>query len=587
MLIKKEIAKKILDTLLIIITTLSLILFFTILGFEIQDNLISIIDYLLHIIIILFILQELIRWFIIRDKKSYLKQRWFENIVALFLLINLFIPEIKIIHLIKLIPYINEKTATLLYLGFIHFLIIFVVLVKILRYTHLISNLKLPPGAIFTISFAIIIMFGTTLLLLPNATISSKPISFIDALFTSTSAVCVTGLVVLDTAKDFTLLGQFIILFLIQVGGLGVMTFTTFFALFLSGTISFKYRILMKDFLSQENISEVKTLLLKIISFTFTIELFGAMFLYISSGGTLTKFDLYSFYESLFHSVSAFCNAGFSIFTAGMTNPLYVNNYIYHTIIMLLIITGGLGFTTLTNISQIRPWKKYIRLRHRLNLNSKIILSSTIILILGGTLLITFFEPYFFDRSLSFGEKLFHSLYLSVTSRTAGFNIAPMAALTPVTITILLPLMWIGASPGGTGGGIKTTTISLAVLTLYNLMRGKDKVELFGREISLDSIRKAFMVIFSSLIFLCISTIILIWSEPDKAPLNLIFEAVSAIGTVGLSIDITPHLGTGGKVIIIFLMFIGRIGVLTFFLSFVKLGKPLKYNLPKSNIVVG
>lgn len=584
--IKKDDLKIILDILLILIAIFSFALFITILGFEIDNKYIPIIDFVLKVIIILFIIQELTRWLLITNIKQYLKIRWFENIVAFSLMIDLFIPEFEIINLFLLIPNIDYKTAKLLYLGLIHFIIVFVVIIKILRYNYIILKLKLPPGAIFSLSFAAIILFGTSLLLLPRST-TMQSISFIDSLFTSTSAVCVTGLVVLDTAKDFTILGQIIILFLIQIGGLGVMTFTTFFAFYLSGSVSFKYKVLMKDLLSQDSLSEIKSLLLDIITYTLIIELLGAFLLYISNGGNFDNFDIQLMYQSVFHSISAFCNAGFSIFSGGMTNNALSGNYFYHTIILSLIVIGGLGFNTLSNIKQIRPWKKYIKLRHRLNVNTKLILTTTLTLIIGGTFLITVFENYKFDITLNFGEKLFHSLYLSITTRTAGFNILPMSSINTVTMIVLLPLMWIGASPGSTGGGIKTTTISLALITLFNQMRGKEKCEIFEREISQNTINNAFMVIFASIIFLCISIILLVWAEPDKQPVHLIFEAVSAISTVGLSIDLTPHLGTGGKIIIIFLMFIGRIGVLTFFLSFVRQGKSLNYSLPQTKIMVG
>jgi Trk-type K+ transport system membrane component len=256
---------------------------------------------------------------------------------------------------------------------------------------------------------------------------------------------------------------------------------------------------------------------------------------------------------------------------------------------MILIILGGLGFSVLNNIIDLRPKREEYRRRwNRLTVGTKIVLISSLVLIIGGTFTIYIFEPYVFDESLSIGEKIYHSLFLAVTTRTAGFNIAPMTELAPVVIVILLPLMWIGASPGSTGGGIKTTTFSIALLTLFNLMKGKEKVEIFKREISQDSIKKALMVILSSILFLGFSVILLIWLEPDKEAMNLIFEAVSALGTVGLSMDVTGHLGSGGKVIIISLMFIGRIGVLTFFMAFIRSKQHVqKYALPKTEIMVG
>ena len=255
---------------------------------------------------------------------------------------------------------------------------------------------------------------------------------------------------------------------------------------------------------------------------------------------------------------------------------------------MILIILGGLGFAVLTNLNKWNPLVHSSRdYRRKLTVSTKIVLSVTFILIFVGSIFIFLTESFEFDSGLTFAEKIYHSIFLSVSCRTAGFNTMPTEQLSYALIIITLPLMWIGASPGSTGGGIKTTTIGITLLGLYHTMKGKEKIEIFDREIHQRSIRKAFMVILSSLIFLGIGSFLLIWVEPDKQPINLIFEAASAIGTVGLTRDVTSHLGTGGKLIVIFLMFVGRIGVLTFFLAFVRSAVQPRYTLPKTDIVVG
>ncbi|MFH1050512.1 MAG: potassium transporter TrkG [bacterium] len=584
----KEKIKTGLDIYLAIIGLLTLVLFLIILGYELNAPQIKIIRITITIITISFVFQEFSRCFFQKDILKYLKLRWFENLLALILGIELFFPGAIINFINQANPKLSEMQATLIYIGLLHLIIIIALIVKILRFSYLLDKLKLHPGAIFALSFAFIIIFGTILLLLPNATPEGTKLSLIDSLFTSTSAVCVTGLIVVDTAKDFTFLGQLLILFLLQIGGLGVMTLTTFFAMYLSGGVSFKMRIMMRDLLSQESLVEVRKLILKILFFTVTIELVGAIILYHSLGGSFTEIRWDFMFSSIFHSVSAFCNAGFSIYSTGLMDSAVSMNYSYYSTIMLLIVLGGLGFTVLSNLTIIRPRKNNLKkLKHRISVSTKIVLSTTSILIISGTLIILIAEPFTFDSSMNVFEKIFHSLFLSITARTAGFNTVPTELLTNVAVVIILPLMWIGASPGSTGGGIKTTTISLAVLSLLNLMRGKDRVELFNREIEPGNIRKAFMVILSSLIFLGIGSFLLIWIEPDKQPLDLIFEATSALGTVGLSRNITGFLGTGGKAIVIILMYVGRIGVLTFFLAFIRTATQQRYTLAKTDIMIG
>ena len=575
------------DVFLACIGLISFVLFLIILGYELTDEQIKIIRIVITFITIIFVFQEFARWFFRTNIIKYIKSRWFENLLALLLMIELFFPGLIIKLLILTNPDLTIKQATLLYLGILNFIIMLALLIKILRYDYLLNKIKLQPGAIFALSFAFIIISGSLLLLLPNSTPQGTSLSFIDSLFTSTSAVCVTGLIVVDTAKNFTLMGQIIILMLIQVGGLGVMTLTTFFAMYLAGGVSFKVKIMMKDLLSQESLSEVRNLITRILIYTFVIEITGAIILYYSiSGFKVFRWDYV--FSSIFHAISAFCNAGFSVFSLNLMEPKLAGNYLYPSTIMMLIVFGGLGFAVLSNIANLRiRTNKIKQLKHRLTASSKIVIITTLILIFGGAIMIFLTEPFHFNNSFSTFDRFFHSLFLSITSRTAGYNTIPTEQLTYASMIVVILLMWIGASPGSTGGGIKTTTISLILLSLFNLMRGKDKVEVFKREIEPGTIKKAFMIMLSSLIFLGAGSFLLIWIEPDKQPLDLIFEATSALGTVGLSRNLSWFLGTGGKVIIIILMYVGRIGVLTFFLLFVKSAIQPRYTLPKTEIMIG
>ncbi len=581
-------AKFYLDTILGIIGIISLVSLIFTAGFNHTGEELEILNLVNTVLIVGFILQELARWFFVRNFREHFRSRWITNLLAILLILRFVFPHPIIGFLSSIFPQFTVRQITLIYLAIIQGSIIFVITVKVLRHNYLISKIHLNPGAIFTLSFAIMIIIGTLLLLLPKATPPGQSLSFIDSLFTSTSAVCVTGLIVVDTATSFAPLGKIILLLLIQIGGLGVMTLTTFFAAFLAGGISIRFRIMMQDLLSQESIAEVAKILLKIFLFTIIIEAFGAAFLYKSLGGSFTDVNWPDVYSAVFHSVSAFCNAGFSIYSNGLMQNVVENNFYFSGIIMLLIVLGGLGFTVLSNLSSLKPRsvaKK--KIRHQLHTQTKIVLVATAILIFGGALIIYFAEPFEFDRSMGFFEKVFHSLFMSVTTRTAGFNTIPIGGLAAPSMLIVIFLMWIGASPGSTGGGVKTTTISLAFMTFINLVRGREKVELFYREIHPDSIRKAFMVIFASLAMLCISTIALVWFEPGLNVMDLIFEAVSAIGTVGLSRGVTAELNDAAKTVIIILMFVGRIGVFTFFMSFFSPQKDSKYSLPKSSIMIG
>lgn len=583
---KKKFHKK-LDYFLVVVGIISVLSIIILIGFYLSSETVWMINLFTDFIILLFIIEEILRFFITSQKLKHLKTRIIDHIVASLLLLKLIFHNSFIDLASYVFPQANDTQVLTINLLLIYFVLLFIVFIKSLRYNHLLSKIKIHPGGIITLSFAFIIIVGSILLMLPKATPDTVHFRYIDALFTSTSAVCVTGLTSVDTATNFTFLGKLIILFLIQVGGLGVMTFTTFFAAFLAGGISFKVRLMMKDLLSQESISEVASLLLKIALLTFIIELIGALILYISLGGNILVPDWNKIWISVFHSISAFCNAGFSLFSDNLMNPMTNHNYLFTSTIMILIIFGGIGFTVLSNIVSLNPFNKsYKRIRYKLRLHTKLVLITTSLLILIGTLIIFITELYS-GANYNIFESLYNSLFLSVTSRTAGFNIFPTEKLLAPTMLIIIILMWIGASPGSTGGGIKTSTISIAFLAFINLIRGKERLEIFNRQIFDEIIKKSFIIIFASIIVLAIGVFFLLLFEPDKNSLDLIFEATSALGTVGLSRGITGNLGDGSKIVIILTMFIGRIGALTFFMAFFRQQQEPKYSLPHENIMIG
>ncbi|MBN1143632.1 MAG: ATPase [Bacteroidales bacterium] len=457
--------------------------------------------------------------------------------------------------------------------------------------------LVLNPAQLFMLSFAFLILCGSALLMLPNATVI--PITFVDALFTSTSAICVTGLIVVDTATRFTALGKSIILMLIQVGGIGIMTFTSFFGFFFKGSSSsFSERIVLSDFLSEENVSEIRKTLAKVIFITLLFELVGASFIYLNLDsdhfttiGSKIRF-------SVFHSISAFCNAGFSTLTDGLYDVRIRNSYSVLYIIGFLIILGGIGFPILLNLYTFIKYKlqsllSVIRFGHRkafipkmININSRLVIYTTIFLIVVGTAFFFIFENEFALKGMTLPGKIAHSFFGSITPRTAGFNTVNMSQLTISTVVLTIFLMWVGASPNSSGGGIKTSTFAIALMNVLRIARVNRHIEFHGREMHERSVDRAFAIIILSIIILGCASLILHIAEPDKGAFSILFECVSAFGTVGLSLGITPLLTDFSKLFLILLMFAGRMGILTLLFALVSKSKTSVYRYPKENIII-
>ena len=503
-----------------------------------------------------------------------------------------------LIAYIKPDEYIRTKAPLLAIFKSPVFTYVFILILSVMelsRSTFGFLKKEINTSLIFVLSFFFIILVGTGLLLLPNST--THGISLVDALFTSTSAVCVTGLVVVDTATAFTPLGQFFILLLIQIGGIGVMTLTSFFGIFLVNKLSFKNQINLGDFISEENLGEIFRTLMKIVLVTFIIESIGAIFIYFSVRGTLG--DVNEGYYSIFHSISAFCNAGFSIFTDNLYDVRVRYNYGLHTYVSLLIIFGGIGYPILFNYMQLLKHvfrnmvrqvlglqRRYHHLPKIINLHTKLVVYTTLILLVVGTVFFAFFEYNNTLKGLPWYGVLAESFFGSVTPRTAGFNTVNMAQLLPQTVLLTMFLMWIGASPVSTGGGIKTTTFAVAVFNVINIMKGKERLEIGGREITNNTVLRAFGAILLSIFMIGLSTSLIKLFEPQIDMMAIVFECISALSTVGLSLGITPSLDEGSKIVLIATMFIGRVGALTFLSGFVRHTAELDYRYPKTSIFV-
>jgi potassium uptake TrkH family protein len=453
----------------------------------------------------------------------------------------------------------------------------------------------LNPAQLFVVSFIGIIVLGGLLLMLPNAT--TQPIAFVDALFTSTSAVCVTGLTVVDTGTFYTPLGQGIILVLIQIGGLGILTFASYFSYLFRGESNFENQLMLSDMTNSDKIGKVFTALKEIIVITFIIELIGAILIFISVGFKTEHLSFDTIFFSIFHSVSAFCNAGFSTLSNNLYEPAFQFNYSLHLIIAFLLIFGGLGFSIVSNVVSYTKhlifnkliYLKRIKRLHKpwvLSLNSRITLITTAFLLLIGTLLIFFTEYNNTLKMHSILGKIIEAFFASATPRTAGFNTIDMTLLETSTILITIFLMWIGASPASTGGGIKTNTFAIAIMNVISLSKGKTRIELFRREVSHMSVRRAMAAIFLSILVISMGVLALTILNPDIYILSLVFETVSAFSTVGLSLGITFKLTTMSKYILILIMFVGRVSMLSMLIAVIRKTKYKNYRYPSEEIII-
>jgi trk system potassium uptake protein TrkH len=430
---------------------------------------------------------------------------------------------------------------------------------------------------------------GTLVLKLPISTRTGY-LSWVDALFTPTSAVCVTGLVVLDTGSYFTEFGQCVILGLIQIGGLGVMTISVALFRLTRRSVSFRHRMVMQDLFAHTPREDIFSLVKSIVLFTFAAELAGAVLLTIHWSRYL-PFSR-AVYTAVFHSVSAFCNAGFALFSNSMTR--YSDSILLSTTVCGLIVTGGIGFPVLY---ELRCWfvsRKGKRVR--LSIQTKTVLLTTVALIVSGALMFAFLEQHALGESKSIRHWILTPLFQSITCRTAGFNTVDIASLKDATLAMMIFLMFIGASPGSCGGGVKTTTLALLTAFTFSRVRRKPRVNIFKKSIPNETVTRSVSLILVSIGIICVVLFMLLAAESasghqlagsQRSFLAYLFETVSAFGTVGLSMGITPELNTWGKCWIILTMIIGRVGVLTFAYIIVGAGTMNGVEYAEENLMVG
>lgn len=451
------------------------------------------------------------------------------------------------------------------------------------------------PTRQIAISFFAVILIGSILLMLPICN-NSSPTSYLNNLFIATSATCVTGLVPVATSEQFNILGQIVIIILIQIGGLGFLTFLNLLLIMIKKKISLTNKIVLQEALNQPSLNDIPKFVKNVIKYTFIVEGLGAMllaFVFIPEFG-FGK----GVYYSIFHSISAFCNAGFDVLGTNSLMP-YQTNILINLVIPGLIIMGGLGFIVWFDVAEClkKEYCKHAKFSKKhlfksFSLHTKLVLIVTVVLLLAGTVL--FFACEFTNAktigNLAFLDQIQVSFFQSATLRTAGFASVDMASLNPATKLMMCVLMFIGGSPAGTAGGIKTVTFAIGILEVYNIYHGRKEVTAFTRRIPKRLIVRSFAIISMALSIVFLSIFIL--SITEQAPfIDICFEVVSAAATVGLSASLTPYLSVAGRILIIILMYIGRIGPITMMISFARKSyiqankKEVKY--PDGNILLG
>ncbi len=526
------------------------------------------------------------------DRLDFLKHTWFEGVIVASIvyvgLSRLIFGHYPLQAFFQNVDYDHYRHH---YWVFVTLSMLYLVGIEFVRVSRYLNSLALKPAGTFILSFIVLIGIGTGLLMLPQMTTGAGGADFLTALFTSTSASCVTGLSVVDVSTYFTFKGKLVLLLLIQFGGIGIVSFATFFAMFMKDGVGLKQQVILQDFLSSESLSSAKALLRKIVFMTLTIEAISTVLIFFTWGREMVFGGFWQrVFFSVFHAVSAFCNAGFSLFSDGLYQQEIRHSLLLHVVIALTIIMGSLGFSTVEDLFSPRmlrermekPWKDW-------KLSTKVSLFMTMILVFVGMGVF-----YFLERAeggtLSEVEDMraiVGAFFQSVTTRTAGFNTVNFSALRAPTLIFMIFLMFVGASSGSTGGGIKTSTFLLILTSALATIRGKKNMEMGNRSIPQEMLGKAFSIFVFAAVYILTIIFILSITESNLDIVSVTFEAVSAFSTTGLSTGITNELSVQGKSIIILSMFIGRIGTLTLALALSSRVVSTNYKYPSAHLMIG
>ncbi len=523
----------------------------------------------------------------VRPWRAFFTSHWLALVLIVFLL-----GELLVVRfgggswLAPFLHFFSVRSVTQAYVVVAQFYILSNVLLHLPRLNTGLAKLRIRPGAAFVIVFLLLILAGTGLLSLPRALPEGQKISFLDALFTSTSAVCVTGLIVRDTATQFTPVGQAILLLLIQLGGLGIMSVAATLSLMLGRGIGIREGSLLREVFQLPVLTEIGRVLRFIVLFTFVTELVGTACLYVGFQDMIAD-PRHRLFQALFHAVSAFCNSGFSTFSDSLVTMSHLP-WVVGPIAVLLIL-GGLGFAVVINLQvYLRGLATRSRTQPgpRLMVQTKVVLALTAVLLLGGTLVLAGLEwdAAFGDRSVV--QKVGLAFFQSATTRTAGFNSVDLTLMSVPSLFLMILLMFVGGASGSTAGGVKLSTVAIMWANLRAIGQGLPQARLWGREISATAFRRSVVVLAGALVFAALGTFLLLVTE-GRSLLITAFEAFSALGTVGLSLGLTPELSPPGRVVVVILMFVGRLGPLTLAYGLVPPSRERRVRLPQARLLVG
>jgi trk system potassium uptake protein len=542
-----------------------------------------VVDYVVLVLIVIEVVSQYRR---AAYKRVYLKRNVLSlSFTALYLLLFAYNQTVAMVHAQSAVETLPQAIVILR-----NVFILLRVFSRLKRLSSFLEEIAAHPAQTILLSFLVVILAGTLLLLMPFASAADQKLSILDALFTATSSVCVTGLIVVDTATAFSVSGKLVILALIQIGGLGIMILSYFTIFVFRRSMSIEDKMLISYMLSERDMTKLARSLKNIITITFTVEGIGALLLFLGFLPSAQGGVVGALFTSVFHSVSAFCNAGFSTFTDSLegirTSPYMV------AVFSLLIITGGISFAVITNLRQcvINRYRRIVLKTSekliRVSMNTKIVLVASASLLVGATLMIYGIEHDGAMEGYRLGDQYLSSFFQAVTLRTAGFNTIPISALRPVTYVAMLAFMFVGGASGSTAGGIKVNTVAVMFAYLFASLKDRESVTLYRNSISINTVLRAFLILLYGVTIVVFGLFLLALFE--DAPLeHLIFETVSAFGTVGLSAGITGSLSAPGKAVIICLMFLGRLGPITVLAAASLRGKKIRVEYPRGEIAIG
>ena len=539
---------------------------------------------------VFYILKYLVDILYSYEPNKLIKETWFEGLLLLLIVVD---ATSTLLFKQSLLNWLGQRVEIFqlenFYILFLQFYFFILVGIELGKASAQLTFSKMSPPRMLIVSFLALILIGTGFLMMPEMTKNVEYMPFFEALFTSISASCVTGLIVVDTATYFTQKGHIIIMLLIQLGGLNIISFATLFALFSKKGLGIKHQTILQENFSSESLLSGKGLLRKIFLFSFFMEFIGMVLLYFTWNPKLQfPFVEDQFFYSLFHSISAFNNAGFSLFSNGLHEHLVQNSHSMHMVLAGLIFFGAVGFPVIEDLFNFERIKKSIKNPWvGLKLSTQISLYTSLILIAFGMIMFYFLEQQNTLNGMKMGGQLITSFFQSITARTAGFNTVDFSIIGTPMLLIFIFLMFIGASPGSTGGGIKTSTFTLIIYSAINTIRGQKKIEIGKRTISPELLHKAFSIFLFSASSIFLGIFVLSISDGEKGIMPIAFEIVSAFSTVGLSTGITADLTFVGKVVIMVCMFIGRIGTLTLAFALSSKQKSHNYTYPKAHLTVG